>query len=278
VETGAGNAAVGAYLANLGYSLDLVLEVTKASPYEMTLLTPALARRIGLAVEWIAPEASPHAPDRPTPPREAEPSFDLESQAVAFVERHLRWLGESPEVPAAVIEDVYAPVVDFYGERIARAEVRRRQSAYARRWPVHRLTPLRPPLAWCRDGRCVVRGDARFHGRSEVRNRISEGTVSYAFVLEWRNGRFRIVSESNAVVDGESRPIRVAQVRLTRQIQAELNRLGCDPGPIDGVWGPQTAAALARFHRANHSAGTAGSATERDLAIMKSVRGVICRR
>ena len=35
---------------------------------------------------------------------------------------------------------------------------------------------------------------------------------------------------------------------LVRTLQIELQRVGCDPGPIDGLWGPMTRAALERFN------------------------------
>jgi hypothetical protein len=34
---------------------------------------------------------------------------------------------------------------------------------------------------------------------------------------------------------------------LAHAVQAELRALGCDPGPIDGLWGPRSQAALSRF-------------------------------
>jgi hypothetical protein len=36
---------------------------------------------------------------------------------------------------------------------------------------------------------------------------------------------------------------------LARSLQAALKRVGCDPGPIDGAWGPKARDALAEFAR-----------------------------
>ena len=43
---------------------------------------------------------------------------------------------------------------------------------------------------------------------------------------------------------------------LARTLQIELKRVGCDPGPIDGAWGPKSRAALDRF--AQHSEENVG--------------------
>lgn len=41
-----------------------------------------------------------------------------------------------------------------------------------------------------------------------------------------------------------------------REIQRELNQRGYDPGPVDGVWGPQTSRAAEAFQRANNMQAT----------------------
>ena len=40
-----------------------------------------------------------------------------------------------------------------------------------------------------------------------------------------------------------------AQKELARQLQAALDRVGCDPGPVDGDWGAKSRAALELFNR-----------------------------
>jgi hypothetical protein len=276
-ESGSGNALVGAYLTNLGYSLDLILEVTKASPYEMNILTPAMAARIGLRVEWLSDD------DRaPTPRREERPArpalATVERAAEGFVRRHMRHHGLDGPVPEAIVDRHYARRIDYFGERIDREELKRRQRRYALRWPVHRIVPEGEPAARCsRGGMCTVTGTALFSARSEARNRRSDGRLRYTLRLERRMDAFVIVGEASEVLDRDLRPIRAAEARLVRRIQGELTRIGCNPGPIDGAWGPKTAAALARFRRAYQLAGGTGSPTERDLARLKSVRGIMCK-
>lgn len=50
---------------------------------------------------------------------------------------------------------------------------------------------------------------------------------------------------------GGGRPAAMGSASV-RQAQLDLQRAGYDPGPIDGVWGPQTARALRDFQMANN--------------------------
>jgi hypothetical protein len=66
-----GNALVGAYLNQLGFSQSAILYMTTAGPGEMTWLNPSDARREGIAVVWkdsggSAPVAVHAAPPVPT--------------------------------------------------------------------------------------------------------------------------------------------------------------------------------------------------------------------
>lgn len=276
--TGSGNALVGAYLNGLGFSTRLVAEVTRAGPSEMTWLTVASARRIGLDVEWLGEDRDPDVP-APQKPDGLGPSLALmERDAATFVWRFMRHLEEDGPFPPALVDRYYARQVDYFGEWVDRDEIRRRQGSYARRWPVHVIVLEGEPEARCwRNGRCIVTGEASFSARSEARNRRSDGRMRFVLRLEKRLDTFRIVGESSEVLDRNVRPIRSADTRLVRRIQGELLRVGCDPGPIDGVWGPQTAAALGRFNRAYQVYGPVRSPTERDLVRLKSVRGIICK-
>lgn len=60
-------------------------------------------------------------------------------------------------------------------------------------------------------------------------------------------------------------------VALDKKIQEELNAVGCNAGPVDGILGPQTDAAVVRFQEAQGipADGELGPAT--DLALKKAV-------
>ena len=63
---------------------------------------------------------------------------------------------------------------------------------------------------------------------------------------------------------------------LARQLQAELQRVGCSPGAIDGVWGDQAKAALGRFARHAKLTLPTGEPTPAALEALKAQEGRVC--
>jgi len=62
---------------------------------------------------------------------------------------------------------------------------------------------------------------------------------------------------------------------LARSIQAELSRLGCNPGPIDGVWGGKTQNALDAFFQSANLDGAVAVGSEL-VSILQSHTGRTC--
>lgn len=65
-------------------------------------------------------------------------------------------------------------------------------------------------------------------------------------------------------------PPDIAGEELSRQLQVELKRVGCDPGAVDGDWGARSRRALALF---NEHAGTRLDANAASLDALGAVRG-----
>jgi caspase domain-containing protein len=63
---------------------------------------------------------------------------------------------------------------------------------------------------------------------------------------------------------------------LARQIQVELQRVGCAPGEIDGVWGDKAKAGLTRFARHAKLSMPAGEPTLAALEAIKGQSGRVC--
>lgn len=48
------------------------------------------------------------------------------------------------------------------------------------------------------------------------------------------------------------RAARLREKRLIRRVQSALNAAGHDAGPIDGIWGPKTSAAVSAFQKSKN--------------------------
>lgn len=181
-ETGVGNALVGAYLTNLGLSMDAIVYIEQAHPDEITWLTAEDARRhdISLRILPAAPgndELPPHtrpdpAPDHPdrapattmarTQPEQSHPfsglspdltapadpdaarsSLPLEVRARSFTHDYFaHWSDDNGEA-LAYFGTSYAQEVSFYGKPVDRATLLHGKRDYAERWPV-RVYTVRP--------------------------------------------------------------------------------------------------------------------------------------
>ncbi len=63
---------------------------------------------------------------------------------------------------------------------------------------------------------------------------------------------------------------------LTRALQKELKRVGCDPGGIDGVWGAKARAALAEFNRHANLKLPAGEPSREAIDAVRGISVRIC--
>jgi hypothetical protein len=71
-------------------------------------------------------------------------------------------------------------------------------------------------------------------------------------------------------------PASTPALPLARLIQLELQRVGCAPGDIDGVWGDKAKAALARFARHAKLSIPTGEPSPPALEAIKGQRGRVC--
>jgi hypothetical protein len=66
------------------------------------------------------------------------------------------------------------------------------------------------------------------------------------------------------------------QVKLTRAVQTELKRVGCDPGEINGKWGNKSKDALRLFSRVTKHTLLTDGPTEAMLSALKNSEGRVC--
>ena len=107
-----------------------------------------------------------------------------------------------------------------------------------------------PVHADCTFDRCSVSGNAEFVAVSHERGKRSAGKMRYEMVLAVEAGTFVIVGEDSSTYATTNHALDERRVALVAQVQRQLARHGCAPGPVDGLWGDKSRAALNSFARA----------------------------
>jgi hypothetical protein len=69
----------------------------------------------------------------------------------------------------------------------------------------------------------------------------------------------------------------IAPEDIARVLQSELERVGCDPGPIDGNWGDKSVRALRRFSVRTHANLDVNVPNLPSLQAVRQEKGVICQ-
>lgn len=83
--------------------------------------------------------------------------------------------------------------------------------------------------------------------------------------------------DSNTAPAADPEPPAPEGPDLVLALQEELHRVGCAPGPRDGLWGRRTAGALARFVRTSGASGVStDQATPDALAAVRERSGRVC--
>ena len=234
-ETGVGNALVGAYLTNLGLSMDAIIYIEQAHPDEITWLTPEDARLhdISLRILPATPgddeppprtrpdRASPTTvsrtpPDRPQPfsvlspdltvpadPDAGHSSLPLEARAHAFVQEYFAHWSEDNGEALAYFGASYAQEVSFYGKPVDRVTLLHGKRDYAERWPV-RVYTVRPDglRVFCNDATqtCTISGIVDWDCRSAARRAHSVGSANFSLTAVMAGKRGEVLAETGSVI------------------------------------------------------------------------------
>jgi hypothetical protein len=126
IETGAGNALVGAYLSRLGLSDEAILYIEQAHPNEINWLTKEDAEEVGIDVAVLPPmqpdlQRPQMVPDvrpdpMPTPHQSAQ--APIGQTAALFANDYFSHWSETNVNALRYFESVYAPRVEFFASSL----------------------------------------------------------------------------------------------------------------------------------------------------------------
>jgi len=141
VESGPGNAVLGAYLFQLGFSEDSIVYITEADPSSINWLSGEQAAQHGIEVS-----ASPEETDSATltsPVVNERPENDLGRRATNFVIAVAsRWSAPNQKALHS-LNELYAETVRYHGKATPRRDVVIQKQQFAERWPERTYT-IRP--------------------------------------------------------------------------------------------------------------------------------------
>jgi hypothetical protein len=185
VEKGKGNALVGAYMNRLGLGYDAIGWATNASPNDVSLLTPANAKELGIDVNVLEPDnkqanATPTAPAQPRaiPPVPA-PAQNPSLQAEAM--RTVTKLIMNPSNDAETYRPFYSsPYMTYYGSLMPTDQAITKIKEFITRWP-RRTYRIKSINADCRTATCTVSGVVQF--QAEGYTKRSVGTASFEMLM-----------------------------------------------------------------------------------------------
>lgn len=265
--TASGNAIVGAYLTRLNFPLGVVIFATEADHTSMAYLTAARASRAGLPFSEVRTIKAGRGGARPR---------RVARDVRRFVELYLA----SARVPAhpqhAAAPRIYAESVRSSGRAKSRAALLAERETEAEGWANYAMARIGSPQIACEGERCSVRGTARFAGERE--DERVRGTLAFELTLERAGRGYAVVDETRRVLSRRVEPRQALSGRaLTTAMQERLVRLGCEPGPVDGLWGRRTRAALVRFGRTSGATLDVSGPSQSALEMLSRPDAAVCR-
>jgi hypothetical protein len=208
IETGAGNALLGAYLSQIGLSELAIVYVTQAPPRGMTWLTIPEATRHQIDVNLFTPEPATTSPT----PRAIPPPQDflgsigeLERRTRTFVASlHAAW--SAPTFNAQLsLGQVYADQVLYYGKDTQRSAIIDDKNKFVSRWPQRKYDLRESSLSVrCTDQSiCTAAGIVDWATFNPTTMARARGTAQFQYAVEWSTTGPRITMEAGSVTDRE---------------------------------------------------------------------------
>jgi hypothetical protein len=206
VESGPGNAVLGAYLFQLGLSEDAIVYVTQAEPGSMKWLSLEQAAQYGIDVS-LAPEEIIHSAALTSPVANEQQPNDLERRATNFVlALASRWSSPNEEALRS-LDELYADAVRYHGKPALRQDVVLDKRRFAERWPERRYT-IRPNSisVTCvkETDVCSVKGTMNRFLVSGAAKATARDITSFEYNIAGMGEAPHIVEESSSIVEETS--------------------------------------------------------------------------
>jgi len=223
IESGPGNAILGAYLNQLGLSEKAILYITHAAPTSMQWMSMEEAAEYGITVAPLPRSSSNGAVTMEHP--EGSPERRAIDFVLSLVER---WSGPNAGI-LPFLEGLYTGKVLYYGKSTPRQAVVLTKRQFASRW-TQRTYSIRPSSlsATCAgtEPACRVKGTMSWKFHDAKTSNSSRGVASFEYSVILKDGRPQIAAEISSINEEVSAaPSSLEQMgRSLQQLLAQLSR------------------------------------------------------
>lgn len=226
IESGSGNAVLGAYLNQLGLSEDAILYITQAAPTSIQWMSMADAAKHGIAVAPMSPQQA--GPGSNAAGISEQRAGSPERRATDFVRSLLaHWARPSAEA-LPLLEGLYAETIHYQGKSTPRQEVLLSKRRLAERWTerAYTIQPGSLSATCARTGAtCRVKGIMSFKLYDAKTKSRSRGVASFEYRVALADEAPRIVAEARSIHEPPS-PSRLEKARRDlQQLLAKVSKL-----------------------------------------------------
>jgi hypothetical protein len=212
VESGPGNAVLGAYLDQIGLPEEAIVYITQAPPSSMKWLSLEDAAERGIEVSLLPPADTPEPPQPPESSATAEqvpaqPGLAGRATGVVLA-LAARWSRPNEEMMRA-LDDFYGDEVFYHGKVVSRQAVLLDKQHFAERWP-QRTYKIRPHSMTVNCNAmtqmCRVQGIMERELTNPKANTRSRDVANFDYSLARSGEELRISAETSTVARQPAAP------------------------------------------------------------------------
>jgi hypothetical protein len=216
IETGVGNALLGAYLNKLGLPDRAIIFITQAHPNSLTWLTIEDAAREGINVALFntpaqTPNAAAGPTSSPTLPQQPSPISALEKRASIATTEFLDRLSQPVSLVTSYLTSIYADDIMYFGKVTSKQDVLRATIKYMERWPERSYSIIQDSINCNSDSLiCSISGQLKWFARSAVRNIEAQGTADFLYKFSFSAGSPKLLLQNSHVLTRSSHSLQGA--------------------------------------------------------------------